>query len=272
MNLADALPLLAGLTVLSLAVFGRMLDRVRREGGRVSHETFGFPELLVSIVLVANFAILLARAAFMPRADAGAPRMTIEQMQQSSLLFVAFTVGISVFLHYRGINVWRALGFDRMALGRAIALGIGLVIAVVPLVAIASIATQRLLGPEAHEQELVTLFRETTQSSDVSGVGQILLAGVVIAPLCEEFLFRGFFYAVFKRAAGAAASAAFTGALFAASHLNLAALPSLLVLALCLTLAYEATGTLLVPIVMHAIFNGAQLVYLYFATAGMAPG
>jgi membrane protease YdiL (CAAX protease family) len=45
--------------------------------------------------------------------------------------------------------------------------------------------------------------------------------------------------------------------------MNVPSLPGLFVLALCLTLAYEASGSLLVPIGMHALFNLSQLVALY---------
>ena len=104
-----------------------------------------------------------------------------------------------------------------------------------------------------------------------AAIGQIFFAGAVIAPICEEFLFRGFFYVVFKRYLGAVASAVLTSALFAAFHVNLAAFPSLFALALCFTIAYEATGSLLVPITMHALFNGAQLAYLLHITQAAAP-
>ncbi len=95
-------------------------------------------------------------------------------------------------------------------------------------------------------------------------MGKIIFAGVILAPLSEEFLFRGYFYGALKRYCGAPASAIFTAALFAGIHLNLASLPSLFVLALCLTIAYEATGTLLLPVAMHALFNLSQLLTLYF--------
>jgi membrane protease YdiL (CAAX protease family) len=49
-------------------------------------------------------------------------------------------------------------------------------------------------------------------------------------------------------------------------HLNMAALPALFVLALCLTLAYEATGSLLVNIFMHGFFNLSMLLVILYLT------
>ena len=66
-------------------------------------------------------------------------------------------------------------------------------------------------------------------------------------------------------------AALLTSALFALVHVNLASLPALFYLALCLTLAYEWTGSLLVPITMHALFNTVSLVGLY-VTSRTSPG
>ena len=86
-----------------------------------------------------------------------------------------------------------------------------------------------------------------------------ILIVAVLQPIAEEILFRGYFYAVFKGWAGALASAIFTSILFATVHTNVAALPALLVLALALTLAYEWSGSLKLPIAMHMLFNGIQV-------------
>src|SRR5438874_13298805 len=79
--------------------------------------------------------------------------------------------------------------------------------------------------------------------------------GVVLAPAAEELMFRGYLYGVLKRYCGVFAATILSAAMFAAMHLNLASLPSLFVLALCFTVAYEVTGSLLVTISMHALFN-----------------
>ena len=52
---------------------------------------------------------------------------------------------------------------------------------------------------------------------------------------------------------------------FATVHFNLNAFVPILVLGAMLGLAYEVTGTILVPITVHALFNTANLVVLLFA-------
>ena len=100
---------------------------------------------------------------------------------------------------------------------------------------------------------------------------QILFAGVILAPVCEEFLFRGFFYAVGKRYLGPLASGFACALLFAVFHLSVTAFAGLFVLAVCLTLAYELTGSLLVPIGMHALFNFTCLCVVWLQARGFLP-
>ena len=254
-----------GLSIFTCVVFGGLLGGIRHEGGKVRAKTYELPELLISLVLGGFFAALVVKT--MLRPDAGdAPKVTLDQVLPNAALFAAMFIGIALFLRFRGIDLTRALGLDRVPVVRAMAIGLGLIVAAFPLVLCAGLIMQMVLRQEAQEQELVTLFKEAAQKSNGAAVGQIMFAGALIAPICEEFLFRGFFYIVFKRYLGALASAVLTSALFAAFHVNLAAFPSLFVLALCFTIAFETTGSLLVPITMHALFNGAQLGFLYYMT------
>ena len=267
----DPLLLVGGLSVITCAIFGSLIGGMRQEGGKIRAKTFDLPELLVSIVLASLFAGLVVKSA-LDSASADAPKITLDQVIPNSLFFVVMLVGISGFLAFRGIDVRVAMGLNRVPLVRAVATGLGLILAAVPLVLCAALVAQMILRQDAQEQEMVTLFRQASQQSNRDGVSKILVAVVVIAPICEEFLFRGFFYVVFKRYLGAPASALLTAALFAAFHVSLTAFPSLFVLALCFTIAFEITGSLVVPITMHALFNGAQLGVLYFMSRAPVAG
>ena len=260
---ASALLVIGGLSIITLAVFGGLLGGLKREGGKARVDFFGLPELLVALVLAGLFAGLVVKATFNPRPDRV---ITLDQVLPNAGFFLVLFAGIAGFLHYRGVKLWSAFGGDRVSLPRALALGFGLLLAVFPAVVLGNLIMQVVLQQKASEQELIALFREAARAGNRGGVGQIFLAGAVIAPICEEFLFRGFFYGVGKRYLGAWPSALLVSLLFAAFHVNLAAFPSLCILALGLTVAYESTGSLLVPVCMHALFNGSQLAFLYLAT------
>ncbi|MEM8953591.1 MAG: CPBP family intramembrane glutamic endopeptidase, partial [Verrucomicrobiota bacterium] len=76
------------------------------------------------------------------------------------------------------------------------------------------------------------------------------------------------FYPVIKRYSDRFFSAVVTSMAFAVVHMNLLSVAPLFVLAMAFTLAYELTGCLWVPIVMHALFNTAQVVMILLLMTG----
>lgn len=83
----------------------------------------------------------------------------------------------------------------------------------------------------------------------------LLVSVVLVAPLLEEFVFRGVLYRTLKGGLGMGPAIAATSLLFALVHKNALVFLPLVVLAAGLALAYERTGDLRVPIMMHAFFN-----------------
>jgi membrane protease YdiL (CAAX protease family) len=254
----------------ALGAFVRLALRMRAIGGGVKADGFILPDLLVACVMVAFFAMLAMEGLnHGANASTGPPSPEkIRDVLPSScfILFIAFA--IAAFLSYRGANLVDMLGFKRMPPLQAFGFAGLYLAAAVPLIMTASLVARHFIPDQSEEQIVVQLFRTEASRGDYSGVAIIALASVVMAPLAEEFLFRGFFYGVFKRYVGSAAAAIFCSALFAVFHANLASLAGLFVLALCLTLVYERTGSILAPIAMHALFNLASLVWLYSAARG----
>ena len=85
---------------------------------------------------------------------------------------------------------------------------------------------------------------------------------VVLAPVAEEFIFRGLLYPFVKQLGYPRTSLVGVSLVFALIHNDAAAFMSLFVLALALTWLYEKTDNLLAPITAHALFNAANLVLL----------
>ena len=85
---------------------------------------------------------------------------------------------------------------------------------------------------------------------------------VVIAPVAEEFIFRGVLYPYVKQLGYPGFAWIGVNFLFALIHVDAAALVPLFVLALVLTWLYERTDNLLVPITAHGLFNAANLIVL----------
>lgn len=82
-----------------------------------------------------------------------------------------------------------------------------------------------------------------------------MFAVVVLAPIWEEFFFRGFIYGAVKQHFGAAISAILTSILFAFVHASLYAFFPIFMLSLFFILLYERNGDLRVPMGAHSLFN-----------------
>jgi membrane protease YdiL (CAAX protease family) len=92
----------------------------------------------------------------------------------------------------------------------------------------------------------------------------IIFLAIVLAPIGEEFLFRFFLYGVFKRYCGWFLALALNSLLFAAAHAHFPSFAPLFALGCCLTIAYEWSGSILVSMTMHALFNTVMLTLLAF--------
>ena len=88
----------------------------------------------------------------------------------------------------------------------------------------------------------------------------LLALGVLAAPLCEEFLFRGLLQDGLRRSLPAWQAIGIAAALFAIVHPPAAMLPAF-VLGLCAGIAYERSGALLAPMLTQALCNAAMLGY-----------
>ncbi len=92
----------------------------------------------------------------------------------------------------------------------------------------------------------------------------IVIAAVIIAPLFEEFLFRGLFQTIARSYLETRYSAwlaiLISSILFAMVHADAGHWPSLFVLSLCIGYSYEKSGSLLRPVFIHATFNAISVI------------
>jgi len=96
------------------------------------------------------------------------------------------------------------------------------------------------------------------------------LSIIVLAPLIEETLFRGFFQSFIRKHLGSKQAIFITSVCFAFFHYsasqgigNISIIGSLFVLSLFLGFLYEKQGSLLAPITLHALFNSVSVFNLY---------
>jgi len=111
---------------------------------------------------------------------------------------------------------------------------------------------------------------------DQLGKGVVSAALVcVVAPMCEEILFRGYIFTALRRWRGTPAAAVITGLLFGAVHIGSAPVVYLVPLAALgfgLCLLYQRTGSLYPGIAAHALNNSVAFASLAGLSVGAGVG
>jgi membrane protease YdiL (CAAX protease family) len=217
---------------------------------------FGVPEAILAAFLALWFLALAAVSISSPSVE-----LTDRGVIGSLVLTLGIVGGIVVLLKVRGQNVEALAGFSKLGAWRAIATGVILLIFAYPLISMADVITQQFIHNGSSKQSIVELFNSSQT------IGQriiIIVFAVTVAPAAEEFIFRFFLYGVLKRYFGFAFGLVANALLFAAVHGHLPSFVALFVLGTCFTIAYEWSGSILVSMTMHSLFNAATLVFLAF--------
>jgi uncharacterized protein len=179
-----------------------------------------------------------------------------------TVVFAVVVVLVLVgFLKWRGIDIDLLGGFSKIGFVRVIATGAILLFFAYPLITLADVITQHTLGTGSSRQSIVELFNG---SQTLEQRITIIILAVAVAPMAEEFVFRFFLYGVLRRYFGRFAGLVLSALLFAAVHAHLPSFAPLFVLAASFTLAYEWSGSILVPMTMHCLFNSLTLTALAF--------
>lgn len=95
-----------------------------------------------------------------------------------------------------------------------------------------------------------------------SPVAGILFLSIIPAVL-EEFFFRGIIYNSYRREANFLYAAACSSLIFGLVHMDVWQLPGTVAAGFLFAAAYEVTGTLLAPIILHCFSNLAEGLQLY---------
>lgn len=150
----------------------------------------------------------------------------------------------------RGLFFWSGLAMRRLPAAQVgSALVAGVLLALV-------IQSANLLVPPPEELPFDRLF------SSRAAAWLIIAASLLVAPLVEELIFRGYIYTLLERLWGMAAAVIVSGVLFGAIHFpqlypGYFQMGLLCVVGLVFSLARARTGTLLASILLHFGYNAA---------------
>jgi membrane protease YdiL (CAAX protease family) len=118
------------------------------------------------------------------------------------------------------------------------------------LVAVYAVGIAHDLVVHPEQQKIVNAFPHSG-----IGVALFVLVAVIMAPLFEEIVFRGFLFRGLANSWGWAWGALASSAVFGLAHLQLDVFLPLAALGFALAWAYKQTGSLWTCIAMHGLFN-----------------
>jgi membrane protease YdiL (CAAX protease family) len=167
-----------------------------------------------------------------------------------------------IFLRQHGVGWCAAFGLrgprPAIALLTAV-LFIMLMLPVVLSLQWTSVNVLERLGLPTENEAAVKLLANANSGWTILYLG---VFAVGIAPVAEEFIFRGTLFPFVKQLGFPKFAWVGVSFLFALIHLNLPTFVPLFVFALALTWLYERTDNLLAPITAHALFNAVNLAML----------
>lgn len=91
----------------------------------------------------------------------------------------------------------------------------------------------------------------------------LCFSSIIIAPIMEEFAFRGFIYNVLRQRVGIIAATLSSSLFFGAVHVSLAQTPVLFIFGCAQCCLYEKTQSLRYPILLHMVFNTISTVAVF---------
>jgi len=172
---------------------------------------------------------------------------------------------IPIFLRQHQVR-WRiAFGFQKSYFFSALFWTVAVVIVILPValeLQRVSVFVLEKIGWPVEDQAAVLLFAGAKTVWLKIYLGAF---AVVIAPVAEEFIFRGMLFPFVKQLGYPKSAWLGVSALFALIHFDAETFVPLFAFALALTWLYEKTDNLFAPIAAHSLFNAANLVLLCLA-------
>jgi membrane protease YdiL (CAAX protease family) len=225
-------------------------------GADAMTRSFGLPEAVLAALLILFLFLTIGASVSQPSIQFSARNLLANFLLTGCVVLVIVT-----FLQFRGFDVGSLGGFFRLSFIRTLSTGAILLFFAYPLILLSDTLTQRLFGGGSSRQNIVEFF---SGSGTIQQRMMIIVFAVAIAPVVEEFLFRFFIYGVLRRYFGRLLGVTFSALLFAAAHAHLPSFAPLFVLGSCFAIAYEWSGSILVAMTMHSLFNSLTLTALAF--------
>ena len=190
--------------------------------------------------------------------EKGALRIVIQ-----SISFHLIGLGIVILSLLRRRVTWRdAFGLEPRAILRDVGKGVMFYLAALPFIVFYTFLYQTVLRGAGYKIVMQEVALVVADEQSFWMRMYLMGLAVVLAPLFEEILFRGIGLPLIAQKWGVAPAVVAGSLFFAAIHFHLPSMMPLFVIAVAFSLAYIHSGSIVVPIVMHGLFNGVNVAML----------
>lgn len=235
-------------------------NRLRRQPWQIGDAAM----LLVLLVLSQLVSVIPALVAY--QLEWITEQQTIIfQISAQTILFPL--VGFAVFCHIarrRGVSWLDLVCVDDVRPRHRIAFGAFCYVAMLLCFTIFSYGSYLVLeslGYPVEQQEAVNILLGHEYPAWLKV--QLVVISIVVAPVIEEIVFRGIALPVVMQRLPTIPAACVVSLLFASMHFHIPSLLPLFVVGFALSLAYIYAESLIVPVTMHALFNGINVLLLF---------
>lgn len=263
-RLAVGVIVFVGATTGLYSLFVRQASRrpVRFPASGLLHQRPFLPVCIIPVVAITLlFSVMAAGQTRAPSAHPSATAML------SGAVLYSLTLLITVLgcMSYSKVGFREAFGLGTCSWSVALAKGLRYGVEILPVVLLLTIAVSVIgeaLGFDMKAQQIFDCLEDKHASALVRTA--LIVCAVGVAPVVEELLFRGVLLPVALRGRTFLFGAVLTSLYFSLMHLHAPSLLPLLVLSVGFSAGYAATGSILTPMAMHAVFNFTGLL-LFFA-------
>lgn len=179
---------------------------------------------------------------------------------QMTVLPLAAVCVIIYFLKTKKLSMKEAFGIKKQFLLKNVIQGVICYLAIMPFVIITSyfyIQMLTRLGVNVDYQPVIEVLVNPVYPGWIHLT--LLVLAVISAPIVEEIIFRGIILPLAMNKMTTLSAVLFVAIFFSAVHAHMPALVPIFILAIGLALGYISTGSIIVPIVAHAMFNTVSI-------------
>jgi len=220
-----------------------------------AHGAAGWKPATVGVAFIAGLGLAIAGRAVVA-IGSGNGTAGLLGVAVAMIVLALASIGVALALAGRqGRPSAADFGLRRPPLRRAVGLAVAVWIGLSALTALWAVA----LGIADEEGQA---FTDQLGTDGTLTVLVLIVVLTILAPLQEEFLFRGYIFRALRNRQGVWPAAVTTGALFAATHLGwspIALIVPIAVIGIGLCLLYHWTGSLYPGIALHALTNAIPL-------------